>query len=232
MNLRSFRHISNSALILLTAATALSAVHAAAQAAAGSDTAASCGQMSQADVPASQTIVAKSLGMDSGHLKPGKEIWFKNVKGVSYPGCTIEPDAVIYAKVVSVSSSKDGSEFSLDFDRADCSGGHDKQAFKMRLISLKAPADEIKTGQSSTSTEVAGRGRQESAPQTNNDAADTSPKASGDPNTIHPGVVVGIPNTKLEPMGGTGCSDRITSTNSKIKFQPNSQFVLVVTSAQ
>lgn len=238
MNLHHFRPIPSAALVLLAAAaTSFWAASALAQAASGSDTAAACGQMSQAAVPANQTIIAKSLGMDSGHLKPGKEIWFKNSKGVAYPGCTIEPDAIIYAKVVSVNSSKDGAEFSLDFDRADCSGGHDKQAFKMRLISLMAPEGEEKTSQSDVPTGTAGKGGQMGgAPQprqsSSSSAADAVSTPGSEPGTIQPGTVVGIPNTKLEPMAGAGCSDRISSTDSKIKLRANSRFVLVVTSGQ
>lgn len=234
MNLRHYRRIPSAPLVVAAvAATSLWPVYAVAQAASGSDVAAACGQMSQEPVPTNQTIIAKTLGMDSGHLKPGKEIWFKNSKGVAYPGCTIEPDAIIYAKVVSVGSTKDGSEFSLDFDHADCSGGHDKQPFKMRLIGLMGPEDEIKASHKDVPTEVAGKGRQANAPLSNagaSDAVDMNP--GGEPNTVHPGVVLGIPNTKLEPMGGTGCSDRVTSTDSKIKLRPGSQFVLVVTSVK
>lgn len=239
MILHSHRRISSGALILLAAAaTSFCAVGAGAQAAAGSDNAASCGQMSQAAVPTNQTIIAKTLGMDSGHLKAGKEIWFKNAKGVAYPGCTIEPDGIIYAKVVSVSSTKDGSEFSLDFDHADCSGGHDKQAFKMRLIGLMGPEDEVKKSHNDVPTEVAGRsggqpiGGAPQPPPSTSGTADTASSPSSGPGTIQPGTVVGIPNTKLEPMAGSGCSDRITSTDSKIKLQKDSRFVLVVTSAK
>ncbi|MFC5862676.1 hypothetical protein ACFPT7_10275 [Acidicapsa dinghuensis] len=241
MNFHNYRRIPSAALVLLaTAATGLWTVNAVAQAASGNDTAASCGQMPQGSVPTNQTIIAKSLGMDSGHLKPGKEIWFKNAKAVAYPGCTIEVDGIIYAKVVSVNSTKDGSEFSLDFGHADCAGGHDKQPFKMRLISLMAPEGEGKKSHNDTPSEVSSRGGPPmgggsaggGAPQShqsNSGAADTTSSTGSEPNTIQPGSVVGIPATKLEPMGGTGCSDRITSTNSKIKLQPDSQFVLVVT---
>ncbi len=242
MNLHHYRRIPSAAFVVLaTAATSFWAVGALAQTA--TDIAASCGQISQTAVPGNQTIIAKSLGMDSGHLKPGKEIWFKNAKVAAYPGCTIEADGIIYAKVVSVNATKDGSEFSLDFDHADCAGGHDKQAFKMRLISLMAPAGEGKSSQSAVPTEVGGKGGPGGGPmggggaapqpsKSNSGAADTVSSSGGEPDTIQPGTVVGIPNTKLEPMAGSGCSDRVSSTNSKIKLQANSRFVLVVTNAQ
>jgi hypothetical protein len=239
MNLRYYRRIPSASVVLLAAAaTSLWPVCAVAQAASGSDVAASCGQMSQEAVPTNQTIIAKSLAMDSGHLKPGKEIWFKNAKGVAYPGCTIEPDGIIYAKVVSVNSTKDGSDISLDFDHADCAGGHDKQAFKMRLIGLMAPEGEGKKSRNDVPTEVAGRsggqpmGGAPQPPPSNSGAADTASSPSGGPGTVQPGTVVGIPNTKLEPMAGADCSDRIASTDSKIKLQKDSRFVLVVTSAK
>jgi hypothetical protein len=70
------------------------------------------------------------------------------------------------------------------------------------------------------------------APKSSSGAGDTTSSSGGEPDTIQPGTVVGIPNTKLEPMAGSGCSDRVTSTNNKIKLQPNSRFILVVTSAK
>jgi hypothetical protein len=88
--------------------------------------------------PIDQILRVKVKGtLDSGHLKPGKELWFTVAGGMAYPGCTLEEDSVVYAHVTSASSSKNpnASELSLVFDHADCAG-HAKQELKMRLIGL------------------------------------------------------------------------------------------------
>lgn len=178
----------------------------------------------------SGTIEAKITGINSAHLKPGKEAWFKVAHGVSYPGCTLEADSVVYAKIVSSSASKGpgGSELSLSFDRADCTG-HDKQPIQFRLIAVVGPPDEIKHMHGAMPTEVSGRGRQIDDAMAGTNALDLELNPGGPPHTVHPGIVVGVPRLKLEPTAGTECSDKLTSADSKTQLAPGSEFILAVT---
>src|SRR5579859_7347695 len=102
-----------------------------------------CSRLADTATPVTATVEAKVDGLDSAHLKLGKEIWFKVARGVSYAGCTLEADAVVYARIKSVSSSKDpaAAELSLVFDHADCTG-HSKQPLKLRLIGVVGPPDQ------------------------------------------------------------------------------------------
>jgi hypothetical protein len=181
----------------------------------------------------SGTVEGKITGINSAHLKPGKEIWFKVAHGVSYTGCTLEPDSVVYAKIVSSTSSKDasGSELSLNFDRADCSG-HDKQPFQLRLIAVVGPPDATKRLHDATPTEVSGRGREIDDAMAGTNALDLQLNPGGPPHTVHPGIVVGVPRLKLEPTAGPECSDKLTSTDSKIQLAPGSEFILAITQSR
>ena len=53
----------------------------------------------------------------------------------------------------------------------------------------------------------------------------------GAPNTVHPGIVLGMPKLKLEVEGGPGCSARISSTDRSAVLELGSQLILVPQSA-
>lgn len=189
-----------------------------------------CAPLADTNIPVSGTVEAKITGINSAHLKPGKEIWFKVAHGVIYAGCRLEADAVVYARIVSSTASKSpgGSELSLAFDRADCSG-HDKQPFQFRLIAVVGPPDLTKRLHDAVPAEVAGRGRGIDNTMAATNALDLELNPGGPPHTVHPGIVVGVPRLKLEPTAGPECSDKLTSPDGKIELAPGSEFILAVT---
>lgn len=191
---------------------------------------AGCTHLADTSIPVSGTVEAKIDGINSAHMKPGKEIWFKVVHGVAYSGCTLEADSVVYAKIVSSTSSKEagGSELSLVFDHADCTG-HEKQPFPLRLVAVVGPPDQTHRMHDQMPTEVSGRGRNITDTMAGTNALDLELNPGGPPHTVHPGIVVGVPRLTLEPTGGPECSDKLTSTDGKIQLGPGSEFILALT---
>jgi hypothetical protein len=195
-----------------------------------------CPSGDTADLPINQVIEAKVTGsLDSGHLKPGKEVWVKVVNGYVYPGCTLEADSIFYGHVMSSTSSKspDASELALLFDHGDCTG-HAKKELTLRLIGLVGPPDESRRMHNEIAVEVAGGVRQIGGSRTGNDATnglnglDENLSPGGAPHTVHPGIVVNMPTVKLEPEGGPGCSARITSTNRSVQLGAGSELILTM----
>jgi hypothetical protein len=182
--------------------------------------------------PLNSVIEAKVTGvLDSGHLKPGKEVWVKMVNEYDYPGCTLAADSILYGHVTSASSSKNpnASELSLVFDHGDCAG-RAKKALSLRLIGLVAPATEDSRHMlQELPAEVSGGVQQVSQVQNALvDGIDDNLNPGGAPHTIHPGVVVRMPAVKLEPEGGPGCSAKITSTNHSIQLGAGSELILTM----
>jgi hypothetical protein len=193
-----------------------------------------CQPGSLADRPINSTIEAKVMGsLDSAHLKPGKEIWVKVIHGLLFPGCTLEQDSVLYGRVLTATSSKNsnGSELSLAFDHGDCEG-HAKKELPLRLIGLAAPPAESERLHDAMPTEVSGGGRRISDTVEGTNAVDLELNPGGPPHTVHPGVVVHMPDTKLEPEGGPGCSAKITSTNRSVQLGVGSELILTMLSPQ
>jgi len=187
------------------------------------------------DRPINTTIEARVTGeLDSAHLKPGKEVWVKVVYGLAYPGCRLDEDAILYGHVTSAASSKNpnASELSLIFDRADCAG-HAKKELPLRLIGLVAPVDTSRHIHDELPTEVAGGARSiQAAVAGTVNAADENLNPGGAPHTVHPGIVVHMPEVKLEPEGGPGCSARFTSTNRTIQIGAGSEMILTMLGTQ
>lgn len=192
--------------------------------------AAPCAALADTTIPTSFTVEAKVTGIDSSKMKPGKEIWLKVAHGVIYQGCTLEPDSVVYAHILSATGGKgaSSSDLSLSFDHADCSG-HDKQPFKLRVIAVVGPPNQKHNMHEEMPTQVAGSARQIDAAVAGTNALDMELNPGGPPHTVHPGIVVGIPNLKLEPTAGPECSDRLTSTSSKVQLAPGSELILALT---
>ena len=189
-----------------------------------------CAALADTTIPTNSTVEAKVTGIDSSKLKPGKEIWLKVAHGVSYQGCTLEPDSVVYAHILSATGGKGApsSELSLSFDHADCSG-HDKQPFKLRVIAVVGPPGPKRNMHEDMPTQVAGSGRQIDNAVAGTNALDMELNPGGPPHTVRPGIVVGVPNLKLEPTAGPECSDRLTSTSNKIQLGPGSELILALT---
>jgi hypothetical protein len=188
------------------------------------------------DRPLNQTIEAKVTGgLDSGRLKPGKEIWVKVANGYVYPGCTLEADSILYGRVISATSSKNpnASELSLLFDHGDCTN-HAKKPLRLRLIGMVGPPDESRRMHGEIPVEVAGGVQQIGGSRNGTDAVsglnglDESLNPGGPPHTIHPGVVVGMPDVKLEPEGGPGCSAKITSARNSITLGTGAELILTM----
>jgi hypothetical protein len=200
--------------------------------AAGGD-AAACARLADIPISVNSTLEAKVDGLDSAHMKPGKDVWFRVARGVMYRDCTLDTDAVVYARIISVNSTKnpDSSELSLSFDRADCSG-KDKRPFKLRLVAIVGPQDQTKHMHNNTPTEVSGSGREINSAAVSSNGLDVDLDPGGPANTVHPGIVVGVKNVKLEPVGGPQCSDKLTSTKSKVQIEPGSELILALTQTQ
>jgi hypothetical protein len=189
-----------------------------------------CAPLADTSIAVNSTVEAKVTGIDSAHLKPGKEIWFKVAHGVIYSGCTLEADSVVYAHIMSATGAKNApsSELSLAFDHADCSG-HDKQPLKLRVIAVVGPPDAKHNMHEDMPTQVAGGARRIDDAVAGTNALDMELNPGGPPHTVRPGIVVGVPKLKLEPTAGPDCSDKMTSTNSKIQIGPGSELILAMT---
>lgn len=186
--------------------------------------------MANLTISSNAAIEAKVTGLDTAHLKPGKDIWFKIARPFFYPTCSLDVDSVVYAHVMSVTSSKnpDSTEISLNFDRADCNH-HNEQPLKLRVIAVVGPPGESHHMHDEAPIEVAGGARQIGQAVFATSALDENLNPGGPPHTIHPGIVVGIPNLKLLPTAGPNCSDKITSDNSRIQLAPGSELILAMT---
>lgn len=203
------------------------------QAAAGPSTSApeaSCPVMAATEIPLGATLAVKSIGMlDSGHLKPGKEIWFKVATGVVYPGCTLETDAPVYAKVMSSTTTKTGgtAELSLLFNSADCNG-HAKQPVDLRVVAVLAPIDELNRMHDDAPTKIAGGGRKMADNVDATGGLDAKLNPGGTPHTVRPGTALGLPKIKLATQGGPECSAKLTSTDKSVQLEQDATFLLVI----
>jgi hypothetical protein len=175
-------------------------------------------------IPSRAAIEAKVTNFDSAHLKAGSSIWFKIARPFYYPGCALDVDSIVYAHVISVSPS----DVSLAFDRADCNH-QDQQPLKLRVIAIVGPPNESHHMHEDLPSEVAGGARQIAQAVYGTDEFDEELNPGGPPHTIHPGVVVGIKNLKLQPTAGPECSDKITSDGKRIQLASGSELILALT---
>jgi len=197
------------------------------------DTAPACQPRDTIDRPVNTTIQARVTGsLDSAHLKPGKEVFVKVVYGLEYPGCTLDEDAILYGHVTSATSSKnpDASELSLVFDHGDCAGKGRKE-LPLRLIGVLAPpSNDAHHMHEDLPSELRGGGRSVSDAINGGliNANDEDLNPGGAPHTIHPGVVVHMPDVKLEPEGGPGCSAKISGPIRSIQLGTGSELILTM----
>jgi hypothetical protein len=185
---------------------------------------ATCAPMANIAIPSRAAIEAKVTSLDSAHLKAGKDIWFKLARPFNYPGCALDADSVVYARVISASPT----EISLAFDRADCNH-HDQQPLKLRIIAIVGPPGESHHLHEDMPTEVAGGVRQIGQAVFGTDEFDEDLNPGGPPHTIHPGIVVGIKNLTLQPTAGPECSDKITTDGNRIQLASGSELILAMT---
>jgi tetratricopeptide (TPR) repeat protein len=191
---------------------------------------AECPRVDDLDHPINTTIEASVTGtLDSGHLKPGKEIWVKAVTGWNLPECRIEEGANIYGHVTAATSTKDvsSSELSLAFDHADCAGKGKKEV-PLQLIGLIGPPDATGNLHDALPTEVAGGGRVIQDVVVGTNGIDDTLNPGGRPNTVHVGIVVRMPKVKLEPEAGPGCSAKISSTSHSVQLGTGSEVILLM----
>jgi len=193
-----------------------------------------CASMASGEIPVNQTLELKVTGtLDSGHLKPGKEVYAQVVNGLQYPGCILDRNAMVYGHVTAVSSSRnpDTAELGLAFDHGDCEG-QSKKPLPLHLIALLPPPDQGRGSlHDAVPSEVAGGARQISDTVAETTAYDAQLSEGGKPHTVHPGAVVGMPKLKLDPLGGPGCSARITSTTRSVQLGTGAELILVLSSA-
>jgi tetratricopeptide (TPR) repeat protein len=199
----------------------------------------SCPSFATKDLPVDSTIEARVTGLiDSSHLKPGKDVFVKVVYGLTYPGCSLDENALLYGHVTAAASSKNpnSSELALEFDHADCKG-HEKQELPLRLIGVVAPPDESLRLHDAMPTEVAGGARQIGGSRGGSDTVtgtggrDDNLNPGGPPKTVHAGIVVRMPKVKLEPEGGPGCSARFSSSDRSVQLAPGAELILTVVRA-
>lgn len=184
------------------------------------------------DTPLATAIEARVLyTLDSSQLKPGKKIWLKATQEWLSKECRLEQDANVYGQVVASTSSKDpkSSELSIQFDHADCTG-HPGQPLTLRLIGIAAPPDQANRLHDALPTEVSGGGRSisDTAASTGQFIFDDNLNPGGAPHTVHPGVVIRMPQIELEPVGGPGCSARIRGSDRSIRLGAGAELIFAV----
>ena len=190
-----------------------------------------CPVFDSAEIPLDQTLELKVTGtLDSAHLKPGKEIYAQVAHGLIYPECTLDRNSVVYGHVTAASSSRnpDAAELGLVFDHGDCAG-HAKMPLSLHLIALLPPPDEAPGSlHGSVPTEVAGGTRQIPDAVAETSAYDALLTNGGKTHSVHPGTVLGVPTMKLDPLGGPGCSARITSSTRSVQLGTGAELILTL----
>jgi hypothetical protein len=193
-----------------------------------------CPTFDTADIPLNQTLELKVIGtLDSAHLKTGKEIFAQVVHGLIYPGCTLDMNSMVYGHITTLSSTRspDAAELGLVFDHGDCEG-QPRKPLSLRLIALLPPPDQLpRSLHDAVPTEVAGGARQISSTVADTAAYDALLSEGGKPPTVHPGAVLGMPKMKLEPLGGPGCSARITSPTRNVQLGTGAELILTLSTA-
>ncbi len=189
-----------------------------------------CQPFDKKDVPIGSVMETKVTGLlDSAHLKPGKEVTVQLVNDWEFPDCNLDRGSILYGHVTAASSAAapNASELSLQFDRAEC-GGKAKKPVSLAVVGVLAAPDQFVGLHSALPTEVAGAGRGITATATGLSyfSEDDNLNPGGPPKTIQPGIVLGIPNMKLEPSGGPGCSAKMTNTDHSVRLTTGAEVIL------
>jgi tetratricopeptide (TPR) repeat protein len=183
------------------------------------------------DHPLNSTIQGGIIGwLDSGHLKPGQSISVKVLRDWIAPSCTLITGATLYGHVLTATASKGASELAVVFDHGDCSG-HPKQELSLRIIGVAGGDAQHEAVHNAMPTQVAGGGRAISdAAASMGVALDDNMKPGVAPNTVHPGIVAGIPHLKLIPEGGPQCSAMLTSEERSVHLGAGTELILTMQS--
>lgn len=184
-----------------------------------------------ADHPLNSTIQGGIIGwLDSGHLKPGQAITVKVLRDWIAPSCTLIAGATLYGHVLTSTASKSVSELAVVFDHGDCSG-HPKRELSLRIIGVAGGDAQYQAVHNAMPTRVAGGGRAISDAAASMGLAPDDNMAPGvAPNTVHPGIVAGIPHLKLIPEGGPQCSAMLTSEGRSVHLGAGTEFILTMQS--
>jgi len=186
--------------------------------------------LNQADaLPARETIDAQIVGwLDSAHAKPGQPVTLKVVHEVKSEDCWLPVGAMLYGDVVASSGGKNGGELALAFDHGDCFR-QAKKDLPLRLIGVVGPPGERKSTHDSMPTEVAGGGRDISVTAANMGLQeDENLNPGGPPNTVHPGIVVGLKGIKMVPEAGPQCSALMTSAEHSVRLDTGSELIFTL----
>ncbi len=180
-------------------------------------------------LPARETIEAQMVGwLDSAHAKPGQPVTLKVVHEVKSEDCWLPVGAMLYGDVVASSGSKNGGELALAFDRGDCFR-QAKKDLPLRLIGVVGPPGERKAAHDAMPAEVTGGARDISVTVANMGLReDENLNPGGPPNTVHPGIVVGLKGIKMTPEAGPQCSALMTSTEHSVRLDTGSEFILTM----
>jgi tetratricopeptide (TPR) repeat protein len=193
----------------------------------------SCSQYANqnGDHSINSTIQGGIIGwLDSGHLKVGQSISVKVLRDWIAPSCTLIAGTTLYGHVLASTSSKSASVLALVFDHGDCSG-HPKQELLLRIIGVAGGDAQYQGVHNAMPTEVAGGARAISdAAASMGLAPDDNMKPGVAPNTVHPGIVAGIPHLKLIPEGGPQCSAMLTSDERSVHLGTGTEFILTMQS--
>ena len=137
---------------------------------------------------------------------------------------------ILYGRVLAATASKSASELALVFDHGDCSG-HPKQELSLRIIGVAGGDAPYQGVHNAMPSEVSGRGRAISdAAASMGVALDDNMKPGVAPNTVHPGIVAGIPHLTLIPEGGPRCSAMLTSEEHSVHLGTGTEFILTMQS--
>lgn len=181
------------------------------------------------DLPTNITIEAEIVGwLDSAHLKPGQPVSLKVVHEWISQDCRLPKGAMLYGKVLESSAGKTGGELAMAFDRGDCFN-QNKKDLLLRVIGVVGPPGERKALHDSMPTEV--RGGTKAISDTVADMGlqeDENLNPGGPPNTVHPGIVVGLKGIKMVPEAGPECSALMTSTMHSVRLDTGSEFILAM----
>ena len=193
--------------------------------AAGLKSAAECRAEAAGDRPIGSTIEAQVTNMlDAGQLKPGGQFYVRVKRGWQDPECTLVDGALLYGHAVAASGKKGMSEMSLVFDRGDCEG-QARKPISLRVIGLIGAPDQVVNSAGVMPSQLSGGGRNISVAVRDLNGYSTNLNPGGSPNTVHAGIVVGLEGMKLEPGGGVGCSDRISSAGRTARLGVGSELV-------
>ena len=191
-----------------------------------------CPRFEGRDFPTNATIAASVLNLlDSSHLRPGKEIVLKALTGWQTDQCTLTAGSLLYGHVTAATASRSPgeSELALVIDHGECFG-QSKKELPLKILGLVAPAGEYAGLHSVLPAEVRGAGRRLS--DTVIGPEDDNLNPGGQPHTVHPGIVAGYKDVKLDPVGGPACSAKFTSTEPSVKLSTGAELILTMLAEQ